>query len=288
MVIKVKKSHIFVLVVLFLFSVGTAEFSSYLVSAAPQKSLEPLPIVMYHQISKRASKAGKYCVTIAELENDLKHIKECGYTAINMTQLINAVYNGTQLPEKPIIITFDDGYETANEYLLPLLEKYDMKAVVSIIGSVTDLYEEANDHNLSYSYLNWTQVKQLAAGDRIEIQNHSYDLHRNTETRRGAKKTSGESTEAYAGILVADIGKMQELVSEKAGTVPNTFAYPFGQYSRESKDVLKQLGFKAALVCEERVKRIDFESTDWLFRLGRFNRAHGKSSEEFFSKLFAD
>ena len=224
-------------------------------------------------------------MTIEELENDLKHIKDSGYKTITLTMLIDAVYNGSELPEKPIIITFDDGFETSNDYLVPLLEKYDMVAVVSIIGTLADFYSEIDDHNLTYSYLNWEEITELVNGKRVEIQNHSFDLHKSSGQRRGAKKINGESIESYTEFLSEDVGKMQRLTAEHTSWTPNTFTYPFGRYSPESKEILKNLGFKAAMVCEEKINYIDTENTEWLFRLGRFNRPHNMSSYTFFSKL---
>lgn len=93
-----------------------------------------LPIIMYHSILK--SKTNTFIVSPEQLENDFKYIKEHGYTTITMTNLIEYVYNDLSLPEKPIIITFDDGYYNNFTYLAPLLRKYDMKAVVSIVRRI--------------------------------------------------------------------------------------------------------------------------------------------------------
>lgn len=62
-----------------------------------------------------------------------------------MTELINYVYNDASLPEKPIIITFDDGYYNNLSYAVPLLHKYNMKAVVSIVGEYSDRYTESDE-----------------------------------------------------------------------------------------------------------------------------------------------
>ena len=94
----------------------------------------PVPIVMYHSVLKSSKQLGKFVITPTELENDFKYLQANGYTAITMTQLINFVYDGNPLPQKPVIITFDDGYLNNYTYVTPLLEEYDMKAVISIVG----------------------------------------------------------------------------------------------------------------------------------------------------------
>ena len=90
-----------------------------------------LPIIMYHHVLKDSNKWGKYIVSPKEVEKDIIYLKEQGYTTILMEDLINFVYNNGKLPDKPILLTFDDGYMSNYTYVLPLLKKYDCKAVVS-------------------------------------------------------------------------------------------------------------------------------------------------------------
>lgn len=286
MVFKIRRGYLFLALCAAVAIIGTLKLGTavYRTSAAPQA--EQLPVVMYHQITKNPARAGQYCVMLGEIENDLKYIKEKGYNTVDIEQLTAYVYDGEPLPDKPIMLTFDDGYETVYSYLLPLLEKYDMCAVASVVGAYTDMFTQLNDHTLSYSYMNWDEVRELAAGDRIEIQSHSYDLHKlNNAGRNGAKKVSGESVHEYSAFLNLDLGKMQTLMEEKTGYKPSAFTYPYGCYSKESKDILKSMGFRAALVCEERVNYIDAENNDWLYRIGRFNRPHGVSTAEFFARM---
>ncbi len=285
MVFKVKKIYVFVLVASLLLVSGIVAVPRSNIEVAAEAKQE-LPVVMYHQLSKNISRAGDYCITVNQLENDLKYLKEKGYETIDIAQLLAHVKSGAALPEKPIMLTFDDGYETVYSYLLPLLEKYDMCAVASVVGSFTDMYTQVDDHNLSYSYMNWDEVIELAAGDRIEIQNHSYDLHKtDSQGRKGAQKVSSETVQEYSAFMNEDVGKMQALLTEKTGKKPTAFTYPFGSYSKESKQVLEAMGFEAAFVCEARINLIDCEDTQWLYRIGRYNRPHGLTSSQFFEKM---
>lgn len=285
MVFKVKKIYVFVLVASLLLVSGIVAVPHSSIETSAQAKKE-LPVVMYHQITKSISRAGNYTITLNQLENDLKYLKEKGYETIDTAQLLAHVKSGAALPEKPIMLTFDDGYETVYSYLLPLLEKYDMCAVASVVGSFTDMYTEADDHNLSYSYMNWDEIIELSAGDRIEIQNHSYDLHKtDSHGRKGAQKVSSETVQEYSAFMNEDVGKMQALLTEKTGKKPTAFTYPFGSYSKESKQVLKAMGFEAAFVCEARINLIDCENTEWLYRIGRYNRPHGIASAQFFEKM---
>ncbi|MBQ5823708.1 MAG: polysaccharide deacetylase family protein [Clostridia bacterium] len=286
MVFKLKRGYMFLAVCAAVALAGALKLGVAVYQASAVLEPVQLPVVMYHQITKNPARAGQYCVMLSELENDLKYIKDKGYNTVDLEQLTAYVYDGEPLPDNPIMLTFDDGYETVYSYLLPLLEKYDMCAVASVVGAYTDMFTQLNDHTLSYSYMDWDEVSELAAGDRIEIQSHSYDLHKlNNGGRNGAKKVSGESVHEYSAFLNLDLGKMQTLMEENTGYKPCAFTYPYGCYSKESKDILKSMGFKAALVCEERINYIDTENTDWIYRIGRFNRPHGVGAAEFFSRM---
>ena len=134
-----------------------------------------VPIIMYHSVLK--SKTGDYIVHPNILEKDLAYIQEKGYTTITMTDLINYVYNDTTLPQKPIIITFDDGCYNNLGYAVPLLKKYNMKAVVSIVGKYTDDFSKTDEANLNYGYLRWKDINLLIQDGSVEFQNHTYNLH---------------------------------------------------------------------------------------------------------------
>ena len=132
-----------------------------------------LPIIMYHSIVKNEDRSGEYVITPIELEKDLLYLKQNGYTTVFVNDVIRYVKRGGELPEKPIILSFDDGTYNYREYLLPLLEKYDMKATVSIVGAYTDAACEEAEPDPAYSYLDWQDVSVLRDSGHVEICNSS-------------------------------------------------------------------------------------------------------------------
>lgn len=287
MVIKIKKVTVIIflccLCCIFLVSMFSKNEATAIVSI--KKDLR-LPIVMYHQISSNKNNLGKYVLSVEQFENDLKYIKEKGYTCITVEELIDYVEGKTTLGEKVIMLTFDDGYESAYTKVYPLLKKYNMKAVISVVGYLADLYTEINDHNDYYSYLNWEEIEFLSETPEIEIQNHSYDMHYCEKgKRKGMGKLKGESYEAYSAALNEDVGKMQMLIMKKGGCIATAMAYPFGEYNKDTLEICKKLGFKSTFTCEERVNTITRFNTGSLYNLGRYNRPSGISSEKFFIDL---
>ena len=275
-----KLAHIllflFVLIFIFvlLFSFAFANSDEYI----------KVPIIMYHSILKDPARSNKYTITPAVLEEDLKYIKANGYETITISDLISYVYDDKPLPPKPIILTFDDGHYNNYGYLYPLLEKYDMKAVISIVGSYTDKFSETDEANLNYSYLRWKDINELISSGRVEFQNHTYNLHNNTHGRIGAKKKKGESDDEYKKILEEDINKLQNEFKENTGYVPTCFTYPFGGISNSSLDIIKELGFKASLSCEEGINKIT-KNPNSLYLLKRYNRPSYVSTYNIFKKF---
>jgi len=256
----------------------------------PEVETEPvrLPVLMYHHMLKEPKRWGDYVISPQQFEKDLCTIKAQGYTAVSCQQIIDFYEQGTPLPEKPILITFDDGYESLYEYAYSLLQKYKMKAEVNIIGKYTDLYSGDVIKDVSYSHANWDQLHEMLDSGLLEIGNHTYELHSNKQgERKGVKQLNGESDEDYRKLLETDIGSLNQEMAKELSIVPTVFAYPFGAYSEGTDAILKELGFKIVLTCEEKVNVLDrsgYQEGD-LIRLMRFNRASKYSSEEIFAKF---
>lgn len=242
-----------------------------------------LPIIMYHSVLRDPNRAGKYIVSPQTVENDLIYLKNHGYTSLTAAELAEKVLRGEQLPQKPVILTFDDGYLNNLTYVLPLLERYDMKAVVSVVGSYSECFSQNKDPNPAYAYLSWDDIEELTAAGRVEIGNHTYDMHSRTE-RKGIKRLRGEGEAEYYAALVCDIGRTQSLLEEYCGIVPTTFAYPFGQTEKAALPILKEMGFTVLMTCTEKVNELNGDPAV-LADLGRFNRPSGISTDKFMQKI---
>lgn len=248
-----------------------------------------IPIIMYHHVTRDKNKANKYTVHIDELNDDLLWIKSNGYETVNISDLIKYASGNLKLPEKPIMITFDDGFESVYVLAYPLLNKYKMKAVVSVIGRQADIYSKNDDHNLNYSNLNWSQIKEMSTSPYVEIQNHTYNMHNNTKgKRKGVSKIKNESDEAYKASILKDIKKQQKLIKTHTGITPSAFVFPYGAYNKDTLDIIKSAGFKCTLTCEEKISTVYSGNPDSLFQLGRFNRPSGITSEAFFNKYISN
>ena len=252
-------------------------------STLPQNDEIELPILMYHSILKSPKRSGSYIISCAAFEEDLRFIKENGFTPIHINQLADFVYKGTPLPQKPIVLTFDDGYFNNYTYAYPQLKKYNFKAVISIIGYYTDLYSKNPDENPGYSHITWDNICEMQNSGLIEFQNHSYNMHTTDKGRNGTKKIKGETDEHYKKLLTADLGKLQDAFKKNTGTTPLAFTYPFGSVSNASFDIIKEMGFKASLCSESGLNKIT-RDPQCLYMLKRYLRTPEKSASKILSK----
>lgn len=251
------------------------------VSATSAEGVE-IPVVMYHSILKDEARHGKYVISPAEFESDLAYLKDHGYTTILMSDLI-AYTQGAELPEKPVLLTFDDGYYNNYLYAFESAKKYQSKFVLSPIGFYADQYSDTPDENAYYSHATWDELKEMVDSGLVEVQNHSYNLHKSDGGRLGVKKASGETEQQYETMLTQDLMKAQEEIEQHVGIRPSTFVYPFGAVSKGTPAIVKKLGFSATLSCEERISRIT-RDPESLYDLGRYLRVSGGTSQAFFEK----
>ncbi|WP_287241401.1 MULTISPECIES: polysaccharide deacetylase family protein [unclassified Okeania] len=127
--------------------------------------LGKVPVMMYHDILPK--KKVSFDVTVKQFEKHLELIQESGATPISLDQLIQHLRTGEALPEKPIVLTFDDGYIGHYEIVYPLLKKYNYPAVFSVY---TDKIE---GKIVGRSTLTWSQLQEMAKNSLVTIASHS-------------------------------------------------------------------------------------------------------------------
>lgn len=242
-----------------------------------------LPVLMYHSVLK--SKNGVYIVSPTQFEEDIKQIIEAGYTTVFPSEIIAYCEGTGELPEKPVLITFDDGHYNNMFYALPILKKYSAKAVINIIGAFSEYSTSSgDDSNPNYSHLTWEQIGELSQSGCFEIGNHTYNMHK-YKPRFGIMPMNGETKDEHKQVLYADIMRLQAKIEECTGYAPTVFAYPFGKYNSEIKNELIDMGFKILLTCNEGVNVIKKNDTAELFRLKRINRSGKYSTDTVLSKM---
>lgn len=244
-----------------------------------------LPVAMYHSVTDVGDSPGQYVISPSMLENDLNYLSEHGYTTVTVNDLIAYVMDGASLPEKPVMLTFDDGYYNNYCNAYPLLQKYDMRAVLSSVGALTEQFSQTDDpeEHEAWSYCTRAELKEMADSGVIEMQNHSYNFH-TLDQRKGCLRKSGENTETYRAMFIDDTQQAQDLFTEIGIAKPICYTYPYGALNEETEELIGQCGFTASLSCEEGIASIVHDPA-CLRRIRRFNRDGRVTSEQFWGKV---
>lgn len=126
--------------------------------------LAKVPVIMYHDVLPK--KQVFFDLTPADLEADFQLIRTKGMTPISLDQLVLHLSTGIPLPAKPILLTFDDGYQGHYDYVYPLLKQYRYPAAFGI-------YTQKVNQKFGRSSLTWAQLREMAADPLVTIASHS-------------------------------------------------------------------------------------------------------------------
>lgn len=206
-----------------------------------------VPILMYHDVSYLGQ---GYSKTPEQFRAQMQELTDAGFHTIFYSQLIDYVEHGTPLPEKPIVISIDDGYQTNYTYVLPILQELNMKAEISLIG---DAIQYANWG------LSWEQVREMQESDLVSFQSHTQSLHGdNTASggRLGVLKIPSESWADYVKTLGDDTQAILDLIERETGIRPQAFTYPRGKWSTLADGVMARFGCKVSVTTKDGVARV--------------------------------
>jgi peptidoglycan/xylan/chitin deacetylase (PgdA/CDA1 family) len=238
-----------------------------------------LPIIMYHQLTTNPARLDTYVISQDEFESDMQLLQKNGYTTITVKELLDFCHKREPLPERAVMLTFDDGFESDYVYAFPVLKKYKMKAIFSIIGRYTDMFSEPDAiKHINYSHVSWEEIEEMHNSGLAEFHNHTYDLH-NIDKRRGALPCKYESDEEYRELLKNDLGKLNEAYKQHLGYAPTAFACPFGAFNDRMKEALRYAGFAVIFTSQQKINKLTGDPEE-LLKLNRFLRVHGKSVDK--------
>lgn len=239
-----------------------------------EKRTISLPILLYHEINDTGE--GESIISKQVFITHLDALKEAGYQTVTFQQLIDFVENGVDLPQKPILITFDDGYVSNYEIAYPALKERDMQATIFIIGNSVgkDTYKETGSPMIPH--FSYEQAQEMVKSGTISIQSHTYDLHQyepleGNKYREGILPRSGETMEEYQDAIYQDLKKSISDIQLNLGETVNVLAYPFGLHTKESEEICTELGIKVTLTTQMEPARVLQGDMNSLRLLGRYS-----------------
>lgn len=251
-----------------------------------------VPIIMYHNIVQNPVEDSE--ISAERFEEQIKRLYDDGYTAVLMQDLVEYVEKGKELPEKPICITFDDGYLSNYKIAYPILKKYNMKATIFVIGSTVGCQTNYKDTNYPITpHFTLEQAKEMISSGVISIQSHTYDMHQwgpyeeTDQPRENILKFDSETEDEYMDTVKQDNLKMKDLIKQ-LGDELIALAYPSGKYETLTNVVLNENDIKMTVSIEKGNNTIIKGLPQSLYALNRFNICERLTADEMIKLIEGD
>ena len=248
-----------------------------------------LPILMYHHFAEKTNPVTT--VTPEQFREQLTALKEAGYQTVTVRQVIDYAESGAPLPDKPILITIDDGYTSNLTEAAPILEELGMCATVFVIG--INEGEEISPHSgqpMKPSRFSYEEALPWVEKGVLDVQSHTYDMHQRIEygyrDRDGVLRKDGESHQEYRQALLED-ARMAFARREGRGlpTELVALAYPYGFFSMEADGIFREAGYRLTVTTQEHVNRLYKNNDSCLRMLGRFNVNEAMTGEILLDRI---
>lgn len=227
-----------------------------------------LVALSYHQVQLVHDDPEGMAVTQDRLIGQFSWLREHGYQPVSIEDLLAAREGLKPLPEKPVLLSFDDGYRSFYTSVFPLLKAFNYPAVLALVGS---WLEAAPGTTVQYGdeqvprehFLDWEQLRELAASGLVEIASHSYALHQGVlanpqgnlkpaMTARIFDAASGryEDEAAYRQRLRSDFAANSELLKRQLGKAPRVMVWPYGEYNGVALELAREAGMEVTLTLD--------------------------------------
>lgn len=191
-----------------------------------------IPVLLYHDISNTIK--DDYTLSPAQFAAQMEWLYSEGYQTL-LLQEIRSVPEDTL--KKKIVITFDDGYASFIDFAFPLLQIYQFKATLNLIGARVGTFLRLGENR---PLLSWDEYRYLLKSGRVDLGCHTYGLHHS----RGVLSVSEAE-------LQGDLERFQEVLQRETGRPSKILAWPYGYFTEESIRVAKKLGFQYFLTSTE-------------------------------------
>ncbi|HEX23100.1 MAG TPA: poly-beta-1,6-N-acetyl-D-glucosamine N-deacetylase PgaB, partial [Chromatiales bacterium] len=256
-----------------------------------------LLVLSYHESSHvlgRDKNSKVMALETSELAAQFSWLREHGFVSVDIDDLLAAQKGERPLPEKAVLLTFDDGYQGMYEQVFPLLRAFDYRAVLAVVGS---WLETPADKDVMYGsepvsrryFLSWQQIREMVKSGHVEVASHSYDLHHgvlanpqgNTQPaavslRYDANNGRYESDKQYRQRIRHDLQRNSDLIARRIGQRPRVMVWPYGAYNRITIDIARDLGMPVTLSLED--DKVDIHK---LGNVGRLLIGHGTTLTDF-------
>ena len=232
-----------------------------LISINTTLSATELTVLTYHDIVAEPGDDA-YAVSRSAFVAQMDHLETHGYQPISLTTLEQAIKKQTKLPNKAILLTFDDGLKSYKDFVAPLLKIYGYPSVLSVVSGWVDGNNTPPEyHN---KLLEWAELRELQKSTLIDIISHSHDLHTGVQTNPqgnyapagvtriySVTNNSYETESAFRQRITADLKHGVTRFKKELNIKPVAITWPYGRYDNVLSTEADLLGMKIQLTLND-------------------------------------
>ncbi len=203
-----------------------------------------VPVLMYHNI---AEESNDMTVTPETFRMHMETLTANGYTAVTLNEMVDYVYYGGELPDKPVLITFDDGYYSNYEYAYPILSELGMKGVIFTVGTSFGKTTYLDTESPITPHFGEEEAKEMTESGVISLQSHTYDMHRSENYEKNARYDMGqlaeETEEEYIDAVREDLAMSREFLESLRNDDVLALSYPKGKITDNAARIAVEEGY---------------------------------------------
>ena len=239
--------------------------SSVGLAATPDNKLT---ILTYHEIAEKSDALEPaFAVSPTNFVRQMDWLKNNGYHFVSMDDVLADRSGKKPLPEKAVLLTFDDGYRSMYANAFPVLKMFKAPAVVALIGNWLDTNGTVRFEGKPVPrnvMLMWDDVRAMTQSGLVEIANHTYNMHEGilanpqgnmqpaaTARRYMPELKRYEDETSYRKRIYADLKRNSDLLRQHTGKAPRIMIWPYGRYNSTSSDVARQLGMPIGMTLDD-------------------------------------
>lgn len=190
-----------------------------------------IPVLLYHRIDSEADKAWQpFCVSPDNFARQMAWLAQEGYRTIDLHALLDYYERDEPVPEKALVITFDDGYYCNYSRAFPLMAKYDFTGTVFLAGNLMRA-DDAPPAESRQGFMSWNEIREMQKHG-WSLQSHGLDHVKMTELSRER--------------LHREIFESREVIAAKLGAAVDFFCYPFADFDARISDCVREAGYRGA------------------------------------------
>lgn len=235
-------------------------------------------VLAYHSVVDESAPKDKRLYVSQTISSDqlIAHFnwfKSQGYNIVSWQQIIDAEKGKTTLPNKAVLLSFDDGYETMYSVIYPLLKAYNYPAVFAPVSSwisapMGQKIQYGNEKlDREKFFATWQQIDEMQNSGLVEIASHTHDLHHGIKANPGGSQLAAmiapeykngkyETEEQYKFRVLNDMKISSNLIKKYTGKAPQIMVWPYGAFTETTVKLAKEAGMPYHFTLKEKVNHV--------------------------------